>query len=331
MAKFLLVGDVHATPDEIEDCEALVKLIENEALMGKLGGYDYLVFLGDQAHNHAILNVHVLDFWKRTFLRLRPHFKQIICLVGNHDLPGNTGDTTINSMSTLDNLCLVVNESLLIEDVLFVGFQHDDDKFIKICNDNQDVQYVFCHQTFNGAKYENGYPALDGIDLDLLPPKQGYISGHIHTPQSFDRVRYVGAPRWRTMTDAKVILRWLYYFKSDIGVLNQSVETGTFCKRKLIFDVTPTSTMPAVPEMKAGDTTYLNYIGPESWLGISRRLTTSNNMIIKKFFPTDSRPIQVKESEGIDKALMKYVDSATTQTPKDVLKKMIEERLWNQR
>lgn len=326
MAKCLLVGDVHATPDELDDCDKLVGLIEAE-LKSQVDKYDYLVFLGDQAHNHAVLNVHVLNFWKQTFLRLRPYVGQIVCLVGNHDLPGNTGTNTINSMSTLDNLCLVVEDLIVLDDMLFVGYQHKNQSFIDICQKYSDVNYVICHQTFNGARYENGFPALDGIDVELLPPNQKYLSGHIHTFDVFGNITYIGAPRWRSLTDAKVAVRCLWRFHSDTGLLKTACNTNSVCRRKAQYDLTPETAFPG-DLFKSGDLVYFNLIGPQVWIDKIKYDYRGWNGLVIKSFPTDSKPVKVKESEGIDKALMKFLDSSTITTPKDTIKKLIEERIW---
>lgn len=331
MAVCLLVGDVHATPDELKDCEELVDGIEFSIMSLPVGvAVDYIVFMGDQFHNHAIVNVHVLDFWKRTFLRLQPLCKQIVCLVGNHDLPGNTGSTSVNSISTLDNLCMVVDKSWCIDDMLFVGFQHDHQKFIDICNDHADIETVFCHQTFNGACYENGFPALDGIDLTVLPAGQRYISGHIHTPQAFGPVQYIGAPRWRTLTDARVESRYLYIFETETKMVKPHYLTCNNVRRLWTVDLIPdiefNYNFALGFNHSKGDLVYVNVIGPRAWIDNLKRAT--DPLFIYKEFPTDQRTIAVKESEGIDKALMKYVEGSKVSTPADTLKKMVEDRIW---
>ena len=320
---FLLVGDVHATPNELEDCNRLIEYIEAILQEEK---FDYLVFLGDQAHNHAVLNVHVLNFWKETFLRLRPFVKDIICLVGNHDLPGITGATNINSMSTLDHMAIIVDDHMYIEDLLFVGYKAQNDDFVKLCHDFGDVKYVICHQTFDGATYENGFPATDGIKLEELPSNQTYISGHIHTPHKFGSVEYIGAPRWRTLSDANVS-RYVVKFNYELGIF-KCYSTASVCREIVSKDILHDVNEYMFEEVSLFDPmrlTYVNLIGPSAW--IEEKASRLLGCNIRKC-PTDAKTIQVRESEGIDKSLMRFIDSVETQTPKDILKKLVEERIW---
>lgn len=336
MAKCLLVGDPHVTQDELDDCDGLVRCIKTAISYGPK--FDYLVFLGDQFHNHSILNVHVLDWWKKTLIELRPLVNDnIICLVGNHDRPGNGIDSSINSMSTLDSLCLVVDDYLILDDMLFVGYQYDHNRFIDICQRNSDTKTVICHQTFDGAIYENGIYAKDGIDLGLLPAKQRFVSGHIHTPHGFGNVDYVGAPRWRNLNDANVTERYLYLLDSlpteGSPFLDKLFMTNGFVHWKTILDFSP-GTGPGNYSSYAGQNTiYRNFTGPMEWIEqtksiLKNQVIPNNVTFIDKFFQTDNKPISVRESEGIDISLDKYIDSLTLKTDRGVIKKMVEERIW---
>jgi len=320
---FLLVGDVHATPNELDDCKALIRYITAVLQESR---FDYVVFLGDQAHNHAILNVHVLNFWKESFLTLKPFVKDIICLVGNHDLPGITGSTNINSMSTLDHLAIVVDDHLYMEDILFVGHKAKNEDFIKICHDFSEVRNVICHQTFDGAIYDNGFLAPDGIKLEDLPKDQRYYSGHIHTPSEFGNVTYIGAPRWRTLADANA-RRHLARFDVDFQGIKEYYNTGYACRQITVEDIhleneDSLSPLSACPNALR----YINLFGPQSLID-KQAILIGEDCIVRKF-PTDTKTIQVRESEGINKALLRFIDSSNTQTDKETLKKLCEERIW---
>lgn len=318
----LLVGDVHATVDELDDCEKLIDLIHSTIDSYKLKD-STIVFLGDQTHNHAILNVHVLNFWKKAFSHLREK-AEIIALVGNHDLPGATGRTDVNSMSTLDSLVRVVDNYNLVGNVLYIGYQHDKNRFIDICNKFKHIKHVVCHQTFDGARYENGFLASDGIKFDDLPDNQKYISGHIHTPSQFGNVTYIGAPRWRTASDADVIRRNISWFDSETGLFT-NIETGNNCKRFVKTNVVY-GEQSIQPTVKPGDVVYYNITGPTMWVEEKSKELSSLGIIKKTF--TDQKTIKVKESDGINKALEKYIQMSDCKTPKDELLKMVEDRIW---
>lgn len=322
----LLVGDIHATADDLEDCQELIKQIESicKSTTSTDIKPDYIVFLGDQMHSHAVLNAHVLNFWKESLLLLRPLVKDVICLVGNHDLPGNTGTTKINSMSTLDHLCLLVDDHILFEDVLFVAYQANNERFVEICHNHADTVDVVCHQTFNGAQYENGFYATDGIQLLDLPPNQKYFSGHIHSPHRFGNVEYVGAPRYRTVSDASVRNRSLLLVDFEDSESPALLYPTHNCRKIRVIDIVPGKDV--LPSFKTTDVTYFNLIGPTEW--VEEAVLRYSPLGIVKKFPTDTKTAKVKESDGIDIALLKYIDSVNTVTPKETIKKLIEERLW---
>lgn len=52
---------------------------------------------------------------------------------------------------------------------------------------------VFAHQTFKGAKSENGF-ALEGLSTKMFKRSQVVVSGDVHVPQKVGPVTYVGAP-----------------------------------------------------------------------------------------------------------------------------------------
>lgn len=53
--------------------------------------------------------------------------------------------------------------------------------------------YIFCHQTFEGAVGESGHK-LPGIPVDVFGDDARVVAGDIHCPQTIGPVTYVGAP-----------------------------------------------------------------------------------------------------------------------------------------
>jgi len=74
----------------------------------------------------------------------------------------------------------VINPKSLfeIEDgVHALSFHKDEDQFLSKLKSGK---ILFCHQTFDGAKFENGFYAPDGFDFSGIKYEK-IISGHIHT------------------------------------------------------------------------------------------------------------------------------------------------------
>src|SRR6185369_11497831 len=124
--------------------------------------------------------------------------QKIWFLVGNHDRSHDT-NITGNTLRYASPTVTVVDEPMTLGNgLVFMPWYAKPQDFIKAAGN---YTTLICHQTLQGAKYENGFPAADGVPAEMVPAKT-IISGHIHTPQMFGKVWYPGAPRWRIATDA---------------------------------------------------------------------------------------------------------------------------------
>jgi hypothetical protein len=170
--KALLVGDLHVTVDELEDSERALELVESTALRLRP---DYVVFLGDQHHNHNIVRIEVLDFWSRHLEVLGAAGQRSIMLVGNHDRSHDTG-LKIHALRYETATNHVVSTPETIGGVRFLPWMPTNEGFLAAAEDHK---ILFCHQTFDGSKFENGSWAPGGIDPKALKA-EAVVSGHIH-------------------------------------------------------------------------------------------------------------------------------------------------------
>ena len=335
--KAIVVGDMHAVLNELNDCERVIDAIVE---FQKETGATTLIFLGDQTHNHAVLNVFVMAFWNSAYKKLSKRFSRIVVLVGNHDLPGNTGQAVIpNSMQVFSDMITVVDDFYEMDDCLFVGYQFDHNKFIDICHKNQKIDTVFCHQTFQGAQYENGFYATDGIEPSALPNNQKFFSGHIHSPAEFANVKYIGAPRWRTVSDASVNERNIVLFDT----VSQSIEK-LFCLNQYVSrmvkfsmkeDLEPAIKLhELVATLKPEDKILCDLEGSKNWIDATAKIIdeikggkNAPKMVVKTSITDNCNNSTIKESEGISVSIVKYARASQEKTPPEVLLKMIEERI----
>lgn len=204
----LLVGDPHVTASEIADAQALIDGIKELP-------YDKIVFLGDLFHKHDVLELSVVTFWRRAMGELCALGKQVYVVLGNHDMAANgKGGHALNTIRDIVQASRgrIIDRPTCIAGEPYVGvpYCHHEADFLaaveearKLVGDQYFDRYtLLCHQTFNGAQYENGFYAPDGFDLEAVPFKR-VISGHIHMAQSLGgRLQYIGSPRWRTRSDA---------------------------------------------------------------------------------------------------------------------------------
>lgn len=198
MRKAVFVGDLHVQMSNLKDTERLFEFIAQTA---KKNCASDVVFLGDIYHNHAVLRQEVIAVVQEGFKKIHssynsiPNDMPIWVVVGNHD-GSNPHSIKVNAVrQTLDNLCTVVDEKAVdLYPFTMVGFSSTQEEFVRKLNPNRSDWILVCHQTFDGARYENGFYAPDGLSMDVVPNPL-VISGHIHTAQSVGKVLYLGTPR----------------------------------------------------------------------------------------------------------------------------------------
>jgi DNA repair exonuclease SbcCD nuclease subunit len=320
MWRLLIVGDPHVTAEELRDSECLLELVRDTA---EGENVDAILFLGDLYHTHSIVNVEVMAFWRRWFVELAKS-SSIFVLLGNHDMPGNESSKAHALMAHEDQERVTVVDTPrtfeLVTDgaIAFVPYMSNSLEFLKAAT-ALGGKTLICHQTFTGSRFDNGMYAPDGADSNLLP-QEFVISGHIHTPQSFGKVWYPGAPRWRTLSDANVSRAiWLVTFDDSGKIVDKkSFDTGGACRQIRFCKVTPVEhegqLVPAFEprvELKdgnpiAGVDWRFDIEGPSAfvettakWLqGPGRRVRTQ---------VTDAPQAKLKESMGISEAFREHM------------------------
>lgn len=329
--KLLLIGDPHVVAEELADCERLMDLVEDTIKAEKP---DEVVFMGDLHHNHAVIALDVMAFWKRRLEAINRKFGlRPFLIVGNHDRSGDSSNPN-HALLAYEGLARVVEGCYAMAPTwpgnqpplaLLVGYTGNPMLFDEMVKGSR-TQLILCHETFNGAKYENGFYAPEGIDPSRYADKH-IISGHIHTPQRFANVTYIGAPRWRTVSDADVKARGLVIIETT-GVhvnLLKVIPTDTHCRpiRHVVIDeasfdeyVGPPPKGPRYIVDIYGSVDFIKKHS-EHWKGA--RIRT---------FPTRLDTPVVSESEGISKALGNYL---TQYQPRHGANRADLAKLWVER
>lgn len=315
----LFVGDIHATPEELGDCEVLMNFVEEIAEREEV---DEVCFMGDQHHTHNIIRAEVMAFYRARFKAWRQRRWLTRALVGNHDYAGE--GHPVHAMMIYEDIINVVDRPLLVSGRLYLPYYADREKFVV---DAQAGHTLICHQTFEGSMYENGFYAQDGVDPARLPQKH-IISGHIHTPQGFDRVKYIGAPRWRSRDDANIDRYIMLYEFTDEGDVVDYVgfSTNDVCRQiKYVLD---TPAMPFGGDLDPKVDWRIDIQGPADFVE-SRKALFQRPGVKVRTFKTDKVVVRVKESEGIATAFHTYLSNHTPKagTSKERLAKMAAERL----
>lgn len=325
----LRVGDVHAKVEDLEDCEALLQLVLKTAKEERV---QRIVFLGDQYHTHAIVNVEVQRFWLRWFTLLPSEGFEVIALKGNHDAPGDK-NAIAHAMQVHRNQIKVIEEPAVIGRGLFLPYFHDQQAMLEACRSFPETVEVTCHATFNGAMFENGFYAKEALDPELIPQAR-VISGHIHTPAHFSKIWYPGSPRWQISSDAN-IERAIWVEDDSTGTV-KSFSTGDVLCRIWQFtdtqgDSSGESLEALLSRVKQKDRIVVNLQGPRAWCEQRKLATTAARSGIRfRTFFTDQHSAKVRESEGIPAAFRRHFDAYQPKngTSKDTLQKMVQERTY---
>jgi DNA repair exonuclease SbcCD nuclease subunit len=322
MNKLLLVGDVHCVPEELDDCQALINYICKIAVEQKAG----VCFMGDQYNTMSIVRVEVMNFWINAFNKMNNLKIKVRALVGNHDYAG--AGLFIHSMSAHSSSIHVIEEpGEIVPGVLALSYFDKNDEFIDCIKNWSGVNTLLCHQTFQGSTYDNGFYAPDGIDPDLFSQEK-IISGHIHSPQSFGKVTYIGAPRWRTLSDANINRAiWLYDFDNEGNIVSKiPFSTNDVCRQiKYLLD---SPLEPIAQELSSNVDWRIDIKGPVNWIEKRKVELAGPGIKIRTFKTTGTKPV-VKESDGIGLAFKKYLEKFVPKhgTNKEYLTGLAKERL----
>lgn len=299
--KLLFIGDMHVTLAELEDSARVIDLVceivgSNEDVIP--------VFLGDQYHTHAILRLEVIDFWRKAFKLVLEcsRTKTVFALAGNHDMTGDSSSkaTAMDIHATSGVIAVTkLSPASWGRKVTFLPYMSNEEFLATVKASPTDV--LVCHQTFQGATYDNGFYAHDGIDQNEVPANL-IISGHIHTPSVIGKVEYVGAPRWRTISDAAVSERHLMLL--DLDTLERKyIPTSTHVRKLILLKDTEEAPLEAIAldhhEYR------VDIHGSEAFIEARKKFWLGRAKV--RCFPTYASKSVVKESEGIDSAFSTFV------------------------
>lgn len=332
MPKVLIVGDCHVTPQEIEDCNNLANLILETVEQFNI---EQVLFLGDLYHANSIVHTPAIAYWNSLFVKLVKK-TEVIALVGNHDQFSHTIRNPysliihaeqnerihiidkVQSLKILPNVCLApyyAEPELFFQDINNFKMKHPDCKTL------------VCHQTFNGAKFNEGFYAKDAVEATSIP--FDIISGHIHTPHAFNNVWYPGSPRWRILSDANIDRAiYIVEFNND-GSYNcpNPIPTNKVCKSISKFIDSPESPVSIVENNNAD--IRIDVYGPPEYVK-DRMIELKAKYNAKcRPFPTKTKKQAVSEADGIEVSFNKFSSNFTppNKTPLESLLNEVAERL----
>lgn len=197
--KTLWIGDVHLRLSDLQDSDSLIDqlldIIVQEAP-------ETTILAGDLFDTFGIVRSEILAKWTRFFLEASKITKTV-ALVGNHDMAGADGGvSSMEPFKAYPNVTIVDRPTYIPGLAFFYPFIRDTKHFEAQCRALPDGALLFCHQSFNGAQFENGFYDPHGADVSCVEHLGGAISGHVHKAQKIANIEYLGTPRQLTFSDS---------------------------------------------------------------------------------------------------------------------------------
>ncbi len=297
--KVLRVGDPHITVRNLTEATLLLEFIREQARKHKV---DFIEFLGDLMHTHAVIRVEVLDFWAKAFKDLSSEFA-IFALVGNHDQPGSKEkEQAMNALNIFQTeIVQIINKPTIINKIAYIPYMSDKEAFIKATQDLYSqgaTKLLVAHQNFTVPLYS------DMIDQNLVP-QEAIITGHIHEQRQIGKTFQVGTPKWDTLTDANEEKGIWYYEHNDDG----SVISKEFISTRDVVTPILKITMnegdaEVVLDEKARN--YLELIGSTAWINQMKKKYKGLAQI--KARPSDRKNMNVNKDKAF--SMLEYLDSS---------------------
>ncbi len=314
------IGDPHGRKEDLGDLDNLFEFCAALSCKEKA----VPVLLGDLKHHHGIVYAEVMDFYDRWF-RSTKWFSKPVVLVGNHDM---VLGTKIHTLAPYRDMVTLITEPTIIRGVIFAPYMEDIQPLIEFCQSHPECNTLVFHATVDGAKYENGFPARDGVDQNLFPQKT-IISGHIHRPGMIGKVHYVGAPRWMGVSDANTDRAvWVMDFDDSGNLLSKEpYTTNNVCRQILHF--VDTESNPVNPSLlESRNQNIVDVCGYGEWVDTRSELFLSLGCKVRAFKQHQNFS-EIRESDGVDVAFSKFCEQFKPEygTPIAVLREMVGKRL----
>ena len=331
MNRAILIGDVHASVDDLEDCERLAGIVLEACVQEKPG---FVVFLGDLYNAFAVKNVVVERWWLGFLRRLSAKCPNIWLLVGNHDRPGDSSQVAHSLQAHVDSPGVHVVEAPTTygDDILLLPFYFKAEDFVAAAN-QYSAKTVLCHQSFLGGHYESKQPIEARHDASAVDaaaiPQRCIISGHIHESQTFSKVWYVGAPRSRNNVSDANQERYIHAIDFE-GGLPKAVRKYSTSACRQIWHVEDTEGLAVsdVPPGKAGDRYVVDITGSAAYIEARKKVWAVPGIRLR-CYQTDRPGPKLSESGGIPAAWSKWAEEFKPKhgTSMEMLRQLAGERI----
>jgi len=206
-----IISDSHfgARNNSVEWLERMISYFEDFFIPTVKEHYkpgDILIHCGDVYDNRQSINLLVLHKTLSLFESFTKLFEDgVYVIAGNHDIMRKNS----NDICSLDSLKYIPGVNIHKEpitlktnyaDCLLMPWRKSEaDESVVVNGSNAD--YLFCHTTIMGAKFDKYRHSGAGIDSTECKQFKKVYTGHIHTSQDYKNICYVGNPYQMTRSD----------------------------------------------------------------------------------------------------------------------------------
>lgn len=179
--EYLVIGDPHAKPSNLDKIERLVNLVEENQLP--------TIWLGDQLDTKEIIHGKCLNLWYEYYSKSDLNHT---ILVGNHDRFNKyDNEHSLEVLKQLSNVT-IVDVPITIDGIDFIPYT--DNSAIINHIQNTSAKLGFGHVDIQGFDYGNGVLSKEGLTADTFYKYDLFISGHYHKYQNKYNIIYLGTP-----------------------------------------------------------------------------------------------------------------------------------------
>jgi DNA repair exonuclease SbcCD nuclease subunit len=320
--KVLIVGDPHLKIGSLKESEAF---LERLLFMVKSNSYEKVIFLGDLFDTFAVIRSEIMALWSR-FLSQSSQHSEIILIVGNHDMAGESGGAhALEPFKIYKNVVVIDKPHTLGGMVHFLPFYRNNEEFVKECQSLPQGSILFCHQSFNGAQFENGFYDPHGVDPTAVSHLAEVISGHIHRQQKIGNIWYPGTPFQMNFSDAGE-RKGVFEISLDTSRYNILGQVSLDLPEYFVIDV------PTISKLKEMVDHILELPVHHSQMNI-KLISSGGPAEIADFWKQDSVKALKSKAKRVVDALVQvksqaFIESNSSKSKRERLHDFIQSRKW---
>lgn len=197
----ILFSDLHLSPRTFDTCMKVLDIVhqlakERNTTVGFLGDFF------DHVYNKGTLPVNILNSLLRYF-ELKWSVPMIM-IPGNHDyFDASETEHGLTPFKYASKFITVVDEPTTIGRQLWIPWRRSTVDVESALVSHSEIDVVFGHFDIIGFKLSAKHISTEGVSPTVFPSNTPVYSGHYHTPQIHNNIRYLGSPYQLTLSEAE--------------------------------------------------------------------------------------------------------------------------------